>query len=152
MIDSFSGKNEFLSNFYPSPILYCDKEYATAEHLYQSLKTTVEAEKEQVRLARTPGRAKRAGAKVTLRLDWEEVKIDAMRLVVGLKFGQHPKLLQFLLDTDLHRIAEGNYWHDNFWGDCGCKKCADVMGKNWLGIILMEVRMRALKMRKNEHS
>jgi len=39
IIDSFSGKYEFLSNFYYSPIVLDNIEYPTVEHAYQCQKT-----------------------------------------------------------------------------------------------------------------
>ena len=37
-------------------------------------------------------------------------------------------------------LLEGNYWHDNYWGDCKCKTCEKTEGQNKLGRILMIVR------------
>lgn len=38
-------------------------------------------------------------------------------------------------------IVEGNYWHDNYWGNCTCDKCKNIEGQNKLGKILMKIRM-----------
>lgn len=38
-IDRFSGPHRFLSNFYPSPIIYDGVAYPTVEHAYQAQKT-----------------------------------------------------------------------------------------------------------------
>ena len=45
-----------------------------------------------------------------------------------------------LLSTKDRELIEGNFWHDNFWGDCSCKKCQDIEGGNRLGKLLMEIR------------
>ena len=37
-------------------------------------------------------------------------------------------------------LIEGNYWHDNYWGNCLCPKCKEIEGQNQLGKILMKVR------------
>ena len=44
-----------------------------------------------------------------------------------------------LLSTGDVAIIEGNYWHDNFYGQCTCEKCAGK-GKNKLGKLLMDIR------------
>lgn len=46
------------------------------------------------------------------------------------------QLKEMLLSTGNADIIEGNYWHDNFWGQCSCEKCVGK-GKNNLGKILM---------------
>jgi len=140
MIRQFIGQYRFLSNFYVSPIRCQSKIYPTAEHLYQAFKTRSQEEREQIRLAATPGIAKLRGRKVTLRNDWEKVKDEVMLAVVRLKFVQNPKLKVHLLATEYNLLVEGNYWHDNYWGSCLCSKCKDVRGRNQLGITLMEVR------------
>jgi predicted NAD-dependent protein-ADP-ribosyltransferase YbiA (DUF1768 family) len=45
-----------------------------------------------------------------------------------------------LLNTGDEELIEGNYWHDNYWGNCTCSKCKDIEGQNKLGKILMKVR------------
>jgi predicted NAD-dependent protein-ADP-ribosyltransferase YbiA (DUF1768 family) len=62
-----------------------------------------------------------------------------MRQLVAKKFLDHEVLADWLLGTGQLLIVEGNWWHDNFWGDCQCPKCYKI-GANNLGKILMEVR------------
>jgi ribA/ribD-fused uncharacterized protein len=138
-INKFDGKHAFLSNFHPAPIVYFDKEYTTAEHLYQASKTELDHEKEAIRVAPTPGKAKRLGQKCRLRDAWDERKELVMLYIVRLKF-KDPQLAQKLLDTGNALLVEGNHWHDNFWGDCACQKCNSAPGQNRLGKILMKVR------------
>lgn len=140
IIDSFSGKLAFLSNFYPATIAFNDKIFPTSEHLYQWAKTTDEKEKEAIRLAPTPGKAKRIGRKCTLRPDWDERKTIVMKTIVRWKFKQNPNLAQKLLETGDAILVEGNNWHDNFWGSCRCEKCASIQGQNELGQILIAIR------------
>ena len=78
MIDRFEGEYAFLSNFYESPIFYKRRLYMTAEHLFQCCKTPNPDEREAIRSAPTPGQAKRLGRKVTLRPDWNQIKLKAM--------------------------------------------------------------------------
>jgi ribA/ribD-fused uncharacterized protein len=139
MINSFRGQYDFLSNFYPASIMYDGFEYPTSEHLYQSAKTKNMDERNKIRLAETPGQAKRLGAKCHLRENWDERKELVMTFIVRWKF-QNPELAQKLLDTGDETLVEGNYWHDNFWGNCFCQKCKNIPGQNRLGKILMKIR------------
>jgi len=91
-------------------------------------------------VASSPNIAKWLGKKVQIREDWEEVKVGIMTELVFLKFEQNSKLIDKLLDTGETYLEEGNYWHDNFWGNCYCSRCLDIPGCNMLGTILMEIR------------
>ena len=130
---SFRGPRAFLSNFYPSPIMVEGTLLPTVEHGYVFLKTLEPVERCLVVLARTPGDAKRLGRKLTLRHDWEVVKLDVMRGLLRQKF-QHAELAEQLLATGDEELVEDNDWGDTFWGRCRGE------GLNWLGRLLMEVR------------
>lgn len=132
-ITSFSGKYEFLSNFYYSPVTYEGITYPTVEHAFQAAKTFDVTERRRISEMKTPGMAKRAGRRVLLREDWEAVKFDIMKTLVTQKF-EDEKLKQLLLDTGDEELVEGNTWHDTCWGVC------NGVGQNNLGKILMSVR------------
>jgi len=134
MIDSFSGEYEFLSNFYETLVCYDGWMYPTSEHAYQAAKTLNVNERQKIRNASTPGKAKKIGRSVTLREDWEDVKIKIMFNIVLDKFIRHSILRQRLLDTGDIYLVEGNSWGDKFWGVC------DGEGQNELGKILMFTR------------
>ncbi len=59
-----------------------------------------------------------------------------MRAVLREKFEQNKDLVTLLLGTGKEQLIEGNKWHDTFWGVC------DGVGSNYLGILLMDLRMR----------
>jgi ribA/ribD-fused uncharacterized protein len=139
MIVEFDGENEFLSNFYHSPIFYEGIVYPTNEHFFQAMKTLDPEERKEIAAADTPGQAKRMGRSVTLRPDWERIKVDVMRTGLMLKFTD-AALAKKLLDTGDEELVEGNWWHDNTWGNCHCPKCSRLGGRNLLGMLLMEVR------------
>jgi len=138
-ICSFTGRYEFLSNFYYSPI-FLDvgvvdlREFATVEHYFQASKAVDPLEFEQIRRASTPGEAKRLGKFCTLRKDWEKVKLEIMSYALTAKFQQHPDLREQLLGTGAALLVEGNTWGDRYWGSCKGK------GENHLGRLLMCVR------------
>ena len=62
-----------------------------------------------------------------------------MKKLLKQKFS-NTEFRNFLLSTGDLYIEEGNYWHDNFWGNCYCKKCIEIEGINKLGKLVMEIR------------
>lgn len=139
MICEFEGKYAFLSNFFPSSILYEGIVYPTNEHFFQAMKTLNQEERKKIAAADTPGKAKRLGRHVQLRADWEQIKVDVMRTGLMLKFTD-AELAQKLIDTGDEELIEGNWWHDNTWGSCFCNDCIHKPGRNLLGMLLMELR------------
>lgn len=140
MIDRFDDEYFFLSNFSASPFKdECGDFYPTMEHYFQAQKATDLYDFELVRNAKTPRQAKAYGRQIKLAPDWESVKVDVMRKGLHFKFAI-PELRHKLLATGDQYLEEGNTWHDNFFGDCKCPKCTDIIGRNVLGNLLMELR------------
>lgn len=133
-IDSFSGEYHFLSNFYPSPVVYEDVEYPSSEHAYQAAKSLSHNTRTQV-LQLTAGQSKKWGRTILLRDDWEDVKYAVMQDIVNRKFAPPKVSLRFSLAmTHPHELIEGNWWGDTYWGVC------KGVGQNNLGKILMTIR------------
>ncbi|WP_414579655.1 NADAR family protein [Anabaena sp. CCY 9402-a] len=109
-ITRFSGNYAFLSNFWHCKIIFEGIEFPSVEHAFQAAKTSHPNEREMLRLAATPVKAKRIGRKVTLRHDWEKVKIEIMHGFLVQKFTQDETLREMLLATDDLEIIEGNNW------------------------------------------
>lgn len=139
MIDFFSGEHAYLSNFYERAVTYNGVTYQNSEAAFHAQKTLNPAMRLQF-ADLNPSDAKKLGRKVRLRGDWESVKDNIMYEVCLCKFMQNPDLKEKLLATGDEKLEEGTYWHDNYWGNCHCEKCKDVVGKNRLGEILMKVR------------
>jgi len=139
MIYKFADKYYFLSNFFVDEIKYKGKSYQSLEHAYQSQKTTSDSEHDWIKNAPTPEKAKYFGKKIKIRKDWDDVKLDIMLNLIRIKF-EKPELKKLLLETGNEELVEGNYWHDNTWGNCTCVNCKTIEGKNHLGKILMKVR------------
>lgn len=139
MIVEFDGEHAFLSNFYPSTIYHDGITYPTNEHFFQAMKTLDIETRKAIAAAPTPGAAKRMGRHVALRPDWEKIKVDVMRLGLMLKFTD-AELAEKLLATGDEELVEGNWWHDNTWGNCHCTECSRKGGRNLLGMLLMELR------------
>jgi len=133
-IDQFEGEFRFLSNFFVAPVEFEGKVYPSSEHLYQALKTLDPEEREQVRLAPTPGASKKMGKTITLRPDWDDVKDGIMEEIIRLKFTQNPELAEKLLATGDAELIEGNWWGDVYWGICKGE------GLNKLGLLLQALR------------
>lgn len=131
----YRGKyiDNWFSNMSPTPILIDGKEWPSVENYYQAMKTLNLNEREKIRKA-SPSESKYLGRRVTLRRDWENVKVSIMKQAVTLKFEQHPDLLQKLLATK-GPIIEWNNWNDRIWG-----VTLDGIGKNLLGNILTDIR------------
>jgi ribA/ribD-fused uncharacterized protein len=138
MIREFQGEYRFLSNFWHCDVMLDGYNYPSVEHAYQASKTRSYDERMMIRGQQTPGQAKRAGKNVTIRREWDEIKMLVMRNLVRQKF-QDPELQRLLLATDDQNIVEGNRWGDTFWGMCNGE------GENHLGRILMEIRAELRK-------
>jgi hypothetical protein len=134
VINSFTGENSYLSNFYLRGVTIKGKKFKCSEHAYQCAKADNKKDFDLIFEAPTPAKARRAGRKIKYRSDWNHVRIDIMREVVLAKFQQNDDLAIRLVDTGGQELIEGNEWGDTFWGICKGK------GENWLGKILMEVR------------
>ena len=152
MIDSFRGHYRFLSNYYYATQVINGVTYPTNEHFFQACKTLVPEEQFAIIAAPSPTVAKRMGSpkgyvmpdgtlfKIVVRSDWPLISIGIMRIGIDAKFGQNIPLHNELILTHPHRLCEGNYWHDNLWGDCKCPRCLDIQGLNLLGQLQMAYR------------
>ena len=143
MIHSFRGEYSFLSSFHTlaNPIVYGWMVARTSEHLFAALKTTERHLREWVLEAENAAVAKKRGKAVILRPDWNTgFDKTAMHLALILKFSANDDIRSRLINTGNKQLIEGNWWHDNKWGDCGCVKCSTIQGQNNLGILLTQVR------------
>lgn len=122
----------FLSNMYPSSITLDGITFSCAESAFQAMKCT--NKEDVIALSKMNGKnAKAYGRRVSLRNNWNSVRVNAMRYVVSEKFKQNPDLLR-KLKSIVSPIIEDNTWNDTFWGRY------NGVGKNHLGIILEEVK------------
>lgn len=133
-IKQFRGDYYFLSNFFEAPITYNGLTFSNNEAAFQAQKTLDETARKSF-CTMNPSEAKRAGRKVSLRKDWEEVKVSIMTDIVRAKFEQNPDLRQKLFNTGNTYLEEGNTWGDRIWGT------VNGSGQNLLGNILMNTRM-----------
>ena len=132
-ITHFAGEYRWLSNFAPSEVRLDDVTYPTVEHAYQAAKTLDKEERLRVQVETNPNGAKAQGYRLTLRKDWEQVKLSVMYDLLLQKFSI-AAYAEKLLATEDALLVEGNTWHDTYWGVCEGK------GFNHLGQLLMMIR------------
>lgn len=140
-----AGQNSFLSNFaeVPGGVMLAGLVYPTVEHAYQAAKTIDLVLREAIRTAPGPKEAKRLGRALDLRPGWDAGKLDVMHVLLERKFAGG-YMARLLIATGHSELVEGNWWHDNVWGDCRCGKRRECQepGQNLLGELLMAVRHR----------
>ncbi len=132
-IRSFKGTG--FSNFAPCAVMLDGHTYPSVEAAYQAAKTLDDQERRTIRSCTSPADAKRLGKTVTLRPDWDDIKVDVMKDLLEQKFAQ-PKYRTLLLSTGKGNLVEGNTWGDTFWG------VVNGTGKNTLGLLIMAIRQR----------
>lgn len=152
MINSFTGRWRFLSNFYPVTIEHQGIKYPSVEHYYVAMKIKNDQQidgkfityidcRELIAKMPDPAKVKQFGKVLKLRKDWEDVKLDVMLWGVREKF-KNEDLKEMLLSTDGEELIESNWWGDKFWG------VSNGEGENHLGKILMRVREESKKVDK----
>ena len=140
VIGPFKGEFGFLSNMFIAPFLIDGVRYSSVENYYQSNKCYNEVDRVRLREC-SPYYAKKEVRMVLLFDNWVEMREHFMARGIFAKFSQNRNLNKLLKNTGDAKLVELNYWHDNFWGDCTCKKCRNVKGMNKLGRMLMDVRL-----------
>lgn len=144
MINSFTGRWRFLSNFYPVTIEHQGIKYPSVEHYYVAMKIKNDQQidgryityidcREMIAKMTDPSKVKQFGKILKLRKDWDDVKLDVMLWGIREKF-KNEDLRQLLAETGDEELVEGNWWGDKFWG------VSNGEGENHLGKILMKVR------------
>uniref|UniRef100_A0A7S0ZPS5 NADAR domain-containing protein n=1 Tax=Noctiluca scintillans TaxID=2966 RepID=A0A7S0ZPS5_NOCSC len=126
-------EREEFANFLPCRIEKDGIVYPSAEHFFQAHKTLDRAERQDIAgtsFESVHGR----GQRVTLRPDWEAVKLSVMLQAAELKYEQHPNLRAALLHTRGRMTFTPSA---GFWGvdDNGA-------GENWNGRIHDAVRAK----------
>lgn len=148
MIDIFRGEYDWLSNFYMRPISVGGVPLKSNEHFYHSCRTVNPQEVKFILDAPTAYEAKKRSRTVTTRSNWHAINVGAMAIGLWYKFTYNLDLQGKLLLTGDKVLIEGNWWHDNFWGDCKfgrgfvgvCERCQFIKGQNKLGKLHMQLR------------
>lgn len=137
MIREFQNEYRWLSNFWLCSVLYRGVAYPSVEHAYCSAKSEKPEWKQFcANPDNTSGKIKREARKITIREDWDDMRVYVMAQCLWSKFTDNPELQQLLLDTGDENIQEGNKWGDKFWGiDLNTGE-----GENRLGRLIMLIR------------
>lgn len=154
MINTFSGRWRFLSNFYPAKIEHRGIIYPSVENFYVAMKIkedqvidhkfiSVQDCQEMISRIKDPSTVKKLGKVLKVRKDWDSVKLKIMEWAVNEKF-KDPELGKMLIDTGNEELVEGNWWNDVYWGVC------NGVGENNLGKILMRVREKIINNNQKE--
>lgn len=138
MISVFCDENAFLSNFYPTDIVWSKYRFKSAEHLYQAMKCADKKDAGRIINTATAKKAKILGRYIKSRDYWDTIKTQVMLKALRLKFSSR-RLRTMLRETGEKQLINVNYWHDTFWGVCGCTK-HQRSGLNMVGQILMKIR------------
>lgn len=135
-IDDFRQQDyRFLGNFFECDIELDGDVYPTLEHAFQASKTASQIDRDQIRTARTPRRAKRIGRSIAIASDWDDIRVDVMHKLLAKKF-EGSKLKKMLLATKNAELVSGG---DTFWGK------VNDQGTNHIGEMLMKIRTEMVK-------
>jgi len=143
---SFYRSNEkpygVFSNLAKRPVTFEGVEYPTSEHAYQAGKARKESVRKWLMEAPSPSLLAMAAHGLyvwDITPDWSKTKFDRMRGVLLAKFTQHADLKELLLSTGQARLVEVatvDNAVNRLWGE------VNGVGKNMLGVLLMEVRQQ----------
>jgi ribA/ribD-fused uncharacterized protein len=135
----------WLGNMSPHPVVYEDKEYRTAEALFQALRFKDPTIMEAIRLEKSPMSAKMLAKKHKAEMflcPMSGADVEVMRIVLRLKIEQHPELKEELLATGDETIVEDCTKRDRgsarFWG--AVLVDGEWQGENMLGRLWMNLR------------
>lgn len=135
MITRFKDEYRWLSNFAEVSVEWEGSVYSSVENAYQAAKSMDESWRVYCATENRPGKVKKASRRISVREDWEEVKIGVMKALLEQKFSKEP-YMSLLIETGNTYIIEGNNWGDTFWG----VDLTTGEGYNVLGNLIMDIR------------
>lgn len=139
----FSSEHSFLSNFYPAPVVDQGIIYPTAEHRLQALKCETAGDQhrlELVRSATTPLDAKKIGDQIVETPQWRNGREAALKIILDLKFDQHPQLSSMLLNTGSLKLFEAT--NNMYYGIGTTLHSRDMRDKNYSGLNKLGVALQ----------
>ncbi len=122
-----------LSNFWTCRIVLLHNYFNSIEAAFQAAKCANPGDMKQF-TSLSPSAAKQLGNKITIRANWNNMRIPVMRFLLRQKFRPGSQLANMLLATGERQLIEGNSWRDTYWG------VSSGVGENNLGKLLMEIR------------
>lgn len=124
---------------YNCDIEFMNHKFKSVENAYMFAKNPNNEEWLNKCLSMSPGDVKKASKLISIREDWDSVKLSIMYELLKQKFTQEPFRTN-LIETRNENIVEGNRWNDTFWG-VDIKNTPNV-GENWLGRLIMDIRTK----------
>lgn len=147
-----------------NPIVFEGRKYISTEHLFQAMKYIIQPQTEalssyisEIAKCSSPYKSKILGGMthshrkwaqelsqiitthqnqgVKIHPNWNNIRRDAMRLILWVKFETNPKCRRVLTSSHFDSELIESSPYDSYWG-CG----RDGKGMNWLGRTLMEIR------------
>lgn len=148
MIAEFQDTYRPFSNFWYKDVYLPDDDliYPSNEHAYQAAKSHDITARRVIKDSKTPSDAKTLGRTIDIRDNWNIDRRKVMLYINKIKYT-YSDMEELLLSTGTQKLIEGNTWHDNYWGICSCQSCTQertinkTLGANWLGKILMLIRL-----------
>jgi ribA/ribD-fused uncharacterized protein len=128
------------SNLFRQPIFFEEMTFPTAEHAYQAGKARRPEVRDWLMAAPSPALLAMAAHGLyqwDITPAWSRIKFDRMRAVLRAKFTQHSDLCDLLMSTGSARLVESatvDNAVNRLWGE------VNGIGKNMLGVLLMELR------------
>jgi predicted NAD-dependent protein-ADP-ribosyltransferase YbiA (DUF1768 family) len=143
-IRSFTGPHEFLSWDAPLPIRLSGQSlpepitFPTITHALLAARTLDAQERAFIASIPDVPTARRTAQRLTLRPDYNEIKLDAARQILRLASKQHPTWAAKLTATSDAQLVYENDHNDRFWGI----DRATGRGLNHHGRLTMDERSR----------
>ena len=144
---AFSGKDNVLSNFFPTDVKVFGQTFKSAEQAFQHTKAMRSGDlyrAEQVMTADTALDAKKIGNQVLPSDQWFDTRDDVMRSILEAKLAQCKEFSEALSKSNKNTtLVESTY--DNYWGSGLDRKgtlnteSAQWPGKNELGRLYAEM-------------
>lgn len=135
----FFGDYRFLSNSHSCPLMVDGVIYPSSEYAYMAMKVVAKEERLLIANIEKANKVKAYGRTVTLRANWEDIKVAMMYKVCYAKFTQNSSIRKALLLTGNKYLQETNYWGDRIWGVSQTGE-GFMEGQNLLGKVIMAIR------------
>lgn len=142
-----AGPYGAFSNLFKREVEFDKRVFPTAEHAYQYGKAKKAEVREWLMSAPSPALLAMAAHGLypwDIVRGWSGNKVPRMRAVLEAKFAQHDDLRALLLSTgdeDIIELATVDSEVNRFWGNV-LLPSGERVGRNMLGILLMDLRTR----------
>ena len=113
-------EHEETNNFLECHFIIDNISYVSSENYFQCAKTSNKADFEKIKQSGAGKTVWEAGSKITLRDDWEKIKVDIMYIANYAKIHQNPDLAKRLACTNgsisfIHSSDFWNYWNSRIF-------------------------------------